>query len=146
MDAKSQQSGTARTTGLVTLIALLILQGISAVGGGAVLVAAPDGSMLGMPLSALDGTPFPNFLIPGLILLVVLGITPLVIAYGLVRRFRWAWPAALLFGPALMVWIIVQILLIGYSNEPPLQAIYGALGSLILVVSILPSVRRAAGW
>ena len=44
-----------------------------------------------MPLSMLEGSPFKDYLIPGLILLVVLGLFPLVVLYGLVRRRRWGW-------------------------------------------------------
>ena len=47
---------------------------LGALGGGWGLITAPDGSNLGMPLSMLEHSPFPDFLIPGWILLTVLGL------------------------------------------------------------------------
>ena len=41
-------------------------------------------------------------------------------------------------GGALLIWLIVVILFVGYSNEPPLQAVYMALGVAITV--------SAVGW
>jgi hypothetical protein len=47
---------------LVILNAFLAL---TAIGGGALLMAAPDGSLLDMPVEMLSKTPFKNFFIPG---------------------------------------------------------------------------------
>ncbi|MCB0766846.1 MAG: hypothetical protein KDB95_06520, partial [Flavobacteriales bacterium] len=55
---------------------LLVVQAflaINAIVGGALLVLAPDGSLLQLPLSFLHTGLFHDFLIPGLILCVVLG-------------------------------------------------------------------------
>ena len=57
-------------------LALLIVLGYEAAGaivGGILLVAAPDGRYMDMPVEMMHGT-FPDFLIPGWILLG-LGIT-----------------------------------------------------------------------
>ena len=37
---------------------------------------------------------------------------------------------------ALLIWVAVEIAIIGYSNEPPLQAIYLTLGAAITVGAI----------
>jgi len=123
------------------LIASMLFQGLSGLGGGGAIVAAPDGAILGLPPSLLEGTPFDSFQIPGLILLVVLGVTPAVVTWGLWRRRAWSWYGSVLVGTALVIWISVQILMIGYEDDPPLQAIYGALGTLILGLSLSASVR-----
>ena len=44
--------------------------------------------------------------------------------------------AALVVGVALLVWVAVEIAIIGYSNEPPLQAIYLVLGVAIAIVAL----------
>jgi hypothetical protein len=44
--------------------------------------------------------------------------------------------AAFIVGAGLLVWVAVEVAIIGYSNEPPLQAIYGILGVAILLVAI----------
>jgi hypothetical protein len=135
------------------LIAAVLFQGLSAVGGGIALVAAPSGALLGIPLSVLADSPFGSYLLPGLVLLTALGILPLLVCWGLWKRRLWSWYGSLIVGIALIMWIVVQILMIGYGSDPPLQAIYGALGVIILALSLARPVRvylsnspiRAAG-
>jgi hypothetical protein len=40
-------------------------------------------------------------------------------------------------GAALLVWVVVEIAIIGYSNEPPLQAIYLVLGFAFSIVGLV---------
>ena len=68
------------------LVAALAFWGIGAVGGGLGL-AAPDGSGLGMDPALLEGTPFPDYRLPGLIL-IGLGLAAVVAAAGLARGMR----------------------------------------------------------
>ncbi len=126
------------------LIILLLFQGISGVLGGALLVYDPTGDTLQIPLSLLDGTPFGNYLLPGLILLIVLGIFPVFVAYGLWGKQRWSRMGTLAVGLALIVWIGVEIAMIGYQSEPPLQAIYGVVGILILLILPVPRTGTPA--
>ncbi len=124
------------------LLALLIVQGLGGLAGGLSLTIAPDGSIMQMSTSLLDGSPFHDFLIPGLILLLVLGVLPLVAAAGLWLRRRWAWYAAFVVGCGLMIWILVEITIIPYDA---LQPIFGGVGLLIFIFSLLRPVRRFYG-
>ncbi len=121
---------------------LIIFQGISGLSGGVGLVLDPTGESLRIPLSWLENSPFDDYLIPALILLIVLGLFPLVVFYGLLKKWSWSWYAALIVGAALIIWIGVEISIIGYHPQPPLQLIYGSLGLIILVFVLMPSVRR----
>jgi hypothetical protein len=132
-------------------IALEVLLGIGAIGGGLVLIVAPRGEIMPLPLSALAGSPFDTYLGPGLILFTVLGLGPLVGAWLAWGRHPLAPLAAFIVGVALLIWVAVEIAIIGYSNEPPLQAIYLVVGAAITVVALgwlaesgLPRQRRSA--
>ena len=134
---------SSRPIALLLLLLGLLVQGLSGLWGGGALVWAPTGALLQMPLSLLDGSPFPNYFVPGLLLLTILGMGPLIVAVGLWERRPWAWYGAVAVGGALIVWIGVQVWMIGYHADPPLQLVYGALGALLLGLSVHPSVRRA---
>ena len=56
------------------LLFLLFFQGVSATPAGLMLVSDPTGETMQMPVTWLAGTIFPNYLIPGLILTIVLGL------------------------------------------------------------------------
>lgn len=87
-DSPARSSGSARRptpsrpATVWALLAVLVLQAVSAVGGGVALVAGPRGEVTGLPLSYLEGSPFDDYLVPGLILLLVLGVLPAVVAAG----------------------------------------------------------------
>jgi hypothetical protein len=124
------------------LLVLLVIQGLGGLAGGLSLSIRPDGSVMGMPTSLLDGSPFPDYLIPGLILLLVLGVLPLAAAAGLWLRRRWGWFAAFIVGCGLMIWILVEITIIPYDV---LQVAFGGIGLLIFIVSLARPVRRFYG-
>ena len=118
------------------LLGLELLLSVGALAGGLVLILAPRGEIMPLPVSALAGSPFDTYLGPGLILFGVLGLGPLVAARLTWLRHSWAPLAAFIVGVALLIWVAVEIAIIGYSNEPPLQAIYLGLGVAITVGAI----------
>jgi hypothetical protein len=130
-------------------LVLEVVLSIGALGGGLVLIVAPRAEITPLPLSALAGSPFETFFEPGLILFTVLGLGPLIAARLAWTRHPLAPVAAFVVGAALLIWIAVEIAIIGYSNEPPLQAMYVAVGVAITVLGLgwlaevgLPAVRR----
>jgi hypothetical protein len=128
-----------RPVGVWILLVLLVIQGLGGLGGGVALSVRPDGSIMGMPVSYLDGSPFPDYLVPGLILLLVLGVLPLAAAAGVWLGRRWGWYAAFTVGCGLMIWILVEITIIPYTW---LQPVFGVVGVSIFVTALLRSVRR----
>jgi hypothetical protein len=117
-------------------LVLEVVLSIGALGGGLVLIVAPRGEIMPLPLSALAGSPFETYLGPGLILFTVLGLGPLIAACLAWIRHPLAPVAAFVVGAALLIWVAVEIAIIGYSNEPPLQAIYLVLGAAITAVAL----------
>ena len=61
-------------------MALEIFLSVGALFGGAALVLGPKGEIIPLPISALAGSPFDSYFVPGLILLGVLGVGPLAAA------------------------------------------------------------------
>ncbi|MEO2206617.1 hypothetical protein ABGV42_23160 [Paenibacillus pabuli] len=103
--------------------ALILLQGflgIGAIVGGGGLIIDPSGSLLHMPNSLLEHSPFGNFLFPGIILLLVLGIMPIVIAISLIAHSHWG------IGEKLNL----------YPDR------YWAWGLAIQIVTLLPGLQR----
>lgn len=119
----------------IAAVVLEILLSIGALGGGLVLMIAPRGEIMPLPLSALAGSPFDTYLVPGLILFGVLGLGPLVAARLVWLRHPLAPTASFVVGVGLLIWVAVEVAIIGYSSEPPLQAIYGILGVAIVLVA-----------
>lgn len=130
---------------LRALVALLTFQGLSGVAGGIGLMADPGGRALGIPVEWLEGSAFGSYLVPGFVLLTLLGIAPLLVVFGIRTRRSWSWSGSLLAGLALLVWLAVQISVVGYQREPPLQLAYGGVGVAIVVLTLLPAVREHLG-
>ena len=117
-------------------IALEVFLAIGALGGGAALLLGPRGEILPLPLLALAGSPFADYSVPGAILFIVIGLGPLAAAVMTWRRHRLAPLLACATGEALIIWLAVEIAIVGYTNKPPLQAFYLALGVVIALVGI----------
>ncbi len=118
--------------GKVTILLLAFL-GIGALGGGAALVAAPDGSIMHMPVSILDGSPFPDFLAPGLILGGLFGLGSFAVALMGLRRWPIAPFLAFAIGCGQMIWIVVQVAII--KGVSVLHPTYFGIGLVIALVS-----------
>jgi hypothetical protein len=142
---------------LSLLAILLAVQSLGGLYGGLLLVLSPSGELLKMPCSMLEGSPFSSFLVPGIILLVVLGMLPAILTYAILRQpgwkwagilniyrdIHWAWTYSLYLGIMLITWILVEIIWIGHDI---LQTIFGLIGVLILIITLLPANMRYSGW
>jgi hypothetical protein len=95
-------------------IGLELSMGAMAVVCGLILASGQADRVLGMQQSVLVGTPFSNFMLPGLILAVAVGGSQLLAAWTELRDERWAGLAALGAGVVLMGWIIGEVLLLGW--------------------------------
>lgn len=113
-----------------------ILLSLGALGGGLGLMAGPRGEIIPLQVAALEGSPFDTYFVPGLILFAVLGLGPLVAAALAWVRQPVAPLAALVVGVGLLIWLIVEIAIVGYSSNPPLQPIYLMLGVAIVAAAL----------
>jgi hypothetical protein len=90
------------------------LVGVGAVYGGVGLLV--DAEALGAEQSWLEGTPFPDYRLPGVVLLVGIGGGMLATVLATVLRSRFAGLAALAMGVTLLVWGAVETLTVGYQG------------------------------
>jgi hypothetical protein len=92
--------------------ALLTFGAINAVAGGYFgLSGAP-----GVPVEWLAGSPFKDYFIPSLILIVVVGGAFSFAAVAVFARSRLARVSAFAAGIVVLVWIAVQLAIIGYVS------------------------------
>jgi hypothetical protein len=139
-----------RPVSVSLLVVVLAFQAVSALAGGAAMLIAPRGGVF--PIGMLAGSPFETFLIPGALLFVVLGALPAVVAWALIARpgwcalapverafgTHWSWPAAGAVGVALLVFLGVELAMIGPAW---LQAVYGVVGASIVGLALVPDTR-----
>jgi predicted CoA-binding protein len=116
------------------LLILTIFTALGAISGGLGLLFAPDGHLLGWSPSMLATTPFHDYFIPGLMLLVVIGGGHALAAAGLIARRRVGLVSAAIAGAALTLWIVTQLALIGFFW---LQALMLAIGLVEVALALL---------
>ena len=115
-------------------IASLVLLGVGALAGGIALVLRPDGSVMHFDVQLLAGSPFTDYLVPGLILGGLFGIGSLVVAVMGLRRSRLAPFLAFAIGSAQMIWIIVELAII--KEVSLLHPMFFAVGLVIAASSV----------
>ncbi len=124
---------------------------------GITFLQDPSGKTHGMDTSILVTTPISNFTPVGLFFVVCYGILPSLAVFGLWKlprwrwtdtfnkwtRQNWAWMATVVIGVILIVWIAVEVALIGSPIGLPrfLQVIMALLGVVLIALAMLPRVR-----
>lgn len=117
-----------------SLGALLAFGAINAFGGGYYGLSGAEG----VPREWLAGGPFEDYFIPSLILFVVVGGVFSCASLAVFAGFRVARVSAFAAGLTVLVWIAVQIAIIGYVSW--LQPATAAGGTLVLVMAWLMPV------
>ena len=134
---------------------LLAFLGLSAICGGGALIISPSGKLLGgLPLSILQNSPFANFLMPGIILFVVLGLFPTSLIFALIKKtaspfaehfnffkdMHCAWSFSIYVAFALIIWIQVETIFV--QGVGWLQTFYLLFSIPLIFVVLLPKVRN----
>jgi hypothetical protein len=113
--------------------ALLGFGALNAFGGGYYGLAGAKG----VPLSWLEGSVFADYSIPSLILFVAVGGSLLTAAIAVFARFPRARLLAVAAAVVLLVWIAVQLFIIGYvSWMQPTTLVAGF--TILLLAGMLP--------
>ena len=129
--------------GKVCLITLAVLA-LGALGGAAFLVTSPDGSAMQWNLSMLAGSPFPDFFVPGLILGGLFGLGSLAVLLMGLAHLRIAPFLAFGIGAGQMIWIVVELAIIGQFSF--LHPTCFALGLIIAATATRWGWPTFQGW
>ena len=117
---------------------IVVLEFALAVGGSLGvfgLLMAPDGQHLGWTTQPLEGTPFSDYVVPALMLLVFTVVLPLIVATAALQRREWSLWGHLAVGAMLVAWIGAQVMVIGYLSL--LQPIFAAIGFIIAALALV---------
>lgn len=114
---------------------VLTLVAAGAIPAGLAMIQKPDGSILHLPPEIIQGSPFKDFLIPGIFLFGVNGLAGLTGAIICFVHSRFSAISGLILGIGLVVWIIVQLLTTGLISW--MQPAYFAIGLVEIALGLL---------
>jgi hypothetical protein len=125
-----------------TLFSLQAFVALTAIPGGIVLMASPDGSAIGLTLELLAASPFTSYSIPGIFLALVVGGTAVLGSVLVYRAHPAERVASLATGSVLMGWIVAQCFFL--QAIIPLHLLFFALGLSIAVLAAVMDVGKTA--
>lgn len=130
------------------LIGVLLFLGLGGIYGGLSFITAPTGSSMNVSQSYLSGLPIQDYLLPGILLLVGFGLFPVLLAVALWMKPTWlaplashymGWIVTVMLSIGLMLWMLVQIGIMGIQQ--PIQIIIIIVALTIFVLALLPQTR-----
>jgi len=127
----------------IASIFLLLVIGFAAIYGGWMLIVDPSGQKLQIPLDPLEKTPFNNYMIPGVVLFVVIGIFSLLtVIFTIIKIKYYAW-LIILQGCFLIGWLTIELLFNKDFFSPVLHYPLYAIGILLLIIGCRERKYRA---
>jgi cytochrome c oxidase assembly factor CtaG len=117
---------------------LLAFLALNAFAGGCYALAGAEG----VPVEWLQGSAFPSYFVPGLILFLVVGGTAVLAATAVLARHRRGFDLAKRTGWILITWLIVQLVIIGFVSW--LQPATAVAAIAILWLAYRPEPLRSA--
>jgi len=116
-----------------SLGALQAFIGVTAIAGGFRLVSNPNGT-LDIPIEWLNNSFFTSYLIPGLVLLVVIGFGNVLASIVSFSKMRYTGGIAIILGTFLILFMTTEVWFVGLRNF--LQPLYFILGAIVLVLGL----------
>lgn len=118
-------------------IILLLFLAFWAILGGYALIVDPTGASLQIPQTYLDNTPFDDYRMPGIILLLANGISSVVIAFSVIRRIK-NYPFFIMVqGTVLLLWLTIQLVINTDFYAPHLHISCYVIGILLLAFGVM---------
>lgn len=106
--------------------------GIGAIPAGLSMILEPSGNGIGMTTDILINTPFDTFLIPGIFLFAVNGLFNIWASFLSFRKNDYLGTFGIILGSFLVLWIIIQIYLIGLIHF--LQPLFFVIGVVEIIL------------
>jgi hypothetical protein len=147
----------SRPIAVIMLMALEAILAFLGFASGITFLLDPSGGTHGMDTTLLATTPIRDFTPVGIFFVTCYGVLPVLAVVGLWKlprwrwtdvfnkwtRQNWAWTATAATGVILVVWIAVEVILIGSPNGFPrfLQVMMTLMGIAILALAMLPRLR-----
>lgn len=116
------------------MLFLHLFVAIGAIAGGSAAIISPKLPM-GITVDTLKYSPFSDFLIPGIILFVVLGIGNIFSAIMMFLKSKYQGYISSVFSFALVIWIIVQCIML--RTIVSLHVIFLIIGLIQSIISII---------
>ena len=111
---------------------LLFFNGAGALFGGCNLMIHPDGSSLQLSMDWLKHTPFPDYLIPGIMLFIANGLFSVFVFIAILLKLRNYYRLVMVQGAILAGWILIQMALIRTIDF--LHVLFGSIGIALFIV------------
>lgn len=115
---------------------LMFFLGISALFGSYYLITDPTGESLQMPPGLLNSTPFENYLIPGILLLIINGIPALLIAFLTLFKVKYYAYLIVIQGIILLIWLTAELIININLFYPLTHITYYLIGSALIFLGL----------
>ena len=122
-------------------IILLFFLGLLALYGGWCFISDPSGKSIQIPIEVLDGTPFNDFLIPGIILLIANGFLSLLTAILTIRETKHYQWFIILQGCVLIVWLTAELMFNIEMFSPVMHYPLYTMGILLITIGSIINKR-----
>ena len=78
------------------------------------VILDPSGESLGVSVDLLINSPFKDFLIPGIVLFTIIGLTSLLVSFLTFKQHLLSGGATIVLGFIMIIWIVLQVYWIGW--------------------------------
>ena len=127
-----------RPSAIKVLIIIELFIALLGLATGLSLISDPSGKAIGLDIFK-DKIPFQNLTLLGLWFVGPYGLLPVLIAYGVYTGKLWVWKPSLYLAIIEVVWVLVQISMVGRSY---LQAVIGFIAIATIYFLYRPSVQE----
>ena len=123
-------------------LGILLFLGFTAILGGGGLISDPSGKRMGFPPELLEKTPFSDYLIPGIILLLAIGFLSLYISFQLLNSKKNYPILVIAQGLILIIWLATQLTLNPDFYYPLLHVTYFLIGILLIALGYRLNLQK----